>query len=162
MGGITSVLIESAQGALGAIGVDMLMGQIVVRGWIPATMLTQNTYPLVKGATALGVGILANMMPLPAAAKRFVALGVKGSLICTLRDTITPYVSGSFPLGASRYMNYTPGVPRSGYMAGMGYRTSARTMVPGAQRPLLGAAMSTREREHYYPSYGTLGKYMNY
>lgn len=165
---ITSLVVEAAQGAVGATLVDMAMGQIVTRGWIPSTMLTTQTYPLVKGGVAIGLGLVVNMMPLPGMVKRFMAEGVKGSLVCTLRDTISPYLSGSFPLGQNSHqmMRYRPGGNRDGYM---GYRTSAQTMIPQRRRGMMGeylsgspSSMSTRERQAYSPSYGTLGTYMHY
>lgn len=151
---ITATLVESAQGAVGAIGVDMLMGQIVVRGWLPATMLTTTTYPLVKGGVAIGLGILGNMMPLPAMLKRFVAEGVRGSLTCTLRDTITPYVSGSFPLGAR------VGPRRLGYMM-PGRVVSGRQM--GEYLHGAGRSMAERESSMYGPGYvaSQMGEYLS-
>lgn len=169
MRGITTLLIESAQGAVGATLVDMTMGQIVMRGWLPLNMQTTQMYPLVKGGVAIGLGIVGNMLPLPAMFKRVLAEGVKGSLVCTLRDTISPYVAGTFPLGQNsrQMMRSRNGGSRDGYM---GWRSSARTMIPqpgpgGRMGEYLSgspSAMSTRERQAYYPSYGSLGTYMQY
>jgi len=159
---ITNVLVEAAQGALGAVAIDMAMGQLVTRGIIPATMLTPQLYPVVKGGVAIGFGLVANMLPLPAAFKRIANEGVKGSLVCTLRDTIAPFVRDTFPLGQNspQRMRYAT-EDRSGYM---GWRGSGRAMVPGRMGEYLGnsASMSTRERQAYYPSWGQLGTYMNY
>lgn len=160
---ITTTLVDAAQGALGAVAVDMVMGQLVTRGIVPATMLTPALYPVTKGAVAIGVGLVGNMLPLPAAFKRIVNEGVKGSLVCTLRDTITPFVRDTFPLGQNSHqrMRYSR-EDRSGYM---GWRGSGRAMIPGRMGEYLQggpSAMSTRERQRWSPSYGTLSEYMNY
>lgn len=151
---ITSLLIESAQGAAGATLIDMAMGQIVVRGWLPANMLTNTTYPLVKGGVAIGLGVVVGMLPLPPMLKRFAVEGVKGSLICTLRDTVAPYISGNFPLG--RRMGYAmPGRvlngrrPMGEYLHGNGAKND--------YMPLW-----QREQRQVYPSYGGLGEYLNH
>lgn len=152
MGSIMGMLVQSAQGAVGAIGVDMVMGQAITRGWIPASMLTPTTYPVVKGGVAIGLGVLANMLPLPAMLKRFAVAGVQGSLTCTLRDTIQPYVSGSFPLGA-----------RHRPMRGMGYSMPGRVLSGRMGEYLHGGdSMATRESRMYGPGYvaSQMGEYL--
>ena len=147
---VTNIVIEAAQGAVGAIVVDTAMGQLVTRGIIPATMLTPMMYPVIKGGVAIGVGLVANMLPLPAFLKRIANEGVKGSLVVTLTEQLRTFVPATLPLAGRRLGYAVPGrvmVPRSATMGE--YLQGNGNYVP----------MSTRERQSYYPSYG-VGEYL--
>jgi len=154
--GIVNQLTDAAQGAAGATIVDVLMGYINPN--LPATMLTANVYPIVKGAVAIGFGALGGMMG--GQMGRFAAKGAEGSLICTLHDVIRSFLPATMALG---YINSGYVAPRSNMGA---YVRGVRTPLMGVRTPLMGlgqndieSAMS-REMTLYGPGYQALSAYV--
>lgn len=114
--GVTTLVTTAAKQAVGAIGVDLAMGQIAPR--LPATLLTPNVYPIVKGAAAVGLGMLVTKF-LPGDFGRKMA---EGSLTITLYSVLRGFMPDTVPLGyiSSGY------IPRQGarglgeYVSGLG------------------------------------------
>jgi hypothetical protein len=147
---ITKLIGESAQGAAGAVAVDITMG--FVAPMLPTVMLGQWTYPATKMAVAIGLGIAAQSV-LPSGLRRFAAEGVKGSLTCTLHQVLTPMIAGILPLGGrvgGRGMGYVSSayIPARQQMKGLGEHLSEHTPMQ-------------REMYDTGPAYQTMGEFLN-
>lgn len=109
-GGVGKTLMSAAQGAVGAIAVDAIMGQVGPR--LPVALQTPNTYPLVKAGVALGLGMLgARVRGMGALAARM----AEGSLTVTLHSVIRNYMPAGLTLG---YVNPAT-VVRTGPLMGL-------------------------------------------
>jgi len=106
LAGITGMLTSAATKAAGATLVDLGMGQLIARGVIPAAMLSAGTYPLVKGAVAIALGTVVNMLPLPRMLHGFGSAMAEGSLIVTFNSAIKSFLPSTMTLGARRRMGY--------------------------------------------------------
>jgi len=106
LGNIGGQVMQAATGAVGALAVDAVMGQ--VNNFLPATLKTQYVYPIVKMGAAIGLGMVASRV-LP----RHGATMAMGSMTVTMRD----FLKSMLPVGvAMGYVN--PGyVPGTGTMA---------------------------------------------
>jgi hypothetical protein len=109
LGNIGGQVMQAATGAVGALAVDAVMGQ--VNNFLPATLKTQYVYPIVKMGAAIGLGLVAARV-LP----RHGATMAMGSMTVTMRDFLKTLLPAGVAMG---YMN--PGyVPGSGTMATQG------------------------------------------
>lgn len=155
--GIVNQVTDAATGAAGATVVDVVMGYLNPN--LPATFLSPNVYPIVKGAVAIGLGAVGQSMG--GQAGRFFAKGAEGSLICTLHDVFRSFVPAGISLG---YIN-SGYVPAHGNMGA--YVRGVRTPLMGVRTPLMGlgqpdpieSAMS-REMNLYGPGYQAMGAYV--
>lgn len=155
--GIMNQVTDATIGAAGATVVDVVMGYVNPN--LPATLMTSNVYPIVKGAVAIGLGALGGMMG--GQVGRFAAKGAEGSLICTLHDVFRSFMPATLALG---YIN-------SGYVAPRGpmgaYVRGVNTPLMGVQTPLMGVgegnmieSAMNREMELYGPGYQALSAYV--
>jgi hypothetical protein len=156
MTGITRTVTEAAQGAVGATLVDLAMGQMAMRNWLPQFAYTDMGYPLVKGALAIGTAAVAEYL-IPRPFKGIATEMAKGSITITLAGVIRQFMPSTLPMGARRQFGYgSPGMIPSGRpRASMGEYLSAS---PGS--------MSMREMEAYGPGYsasslGRTGEYLS-
>lgn len=134
---------DAAIGAVGSLGVDMIMGQ--VQPQLPATMQTGYAYVLLKAAATVALGIFGKKFAGPAA-----ITAAQGALTTQLAVALYDSVSGSVTtdtpaslsgLGNGRKMR------RGGQR--MGYYTAAQ-QVPGSR------GMNT-----HVPQIRSLGMYLN-
>lgn len=147
MKGITDQVVDAGTGAVGATLVDILMGFVGPR--LPAQLATPQLYPVVKGGVAILFGALVGGMG--GQIGRLGVAGAKGSLICTLRDTLRMYLPANVVLG---YIN-SGMVARNG-MRGMGaYVRGVNTPLMGVRTPLMGLGQNWSEAESsmYGPGY---------
>ena len=106
LGNIGGQVMNAATGAVGALAVDAVMGQ--VNNFLPATLKTQYVYPIVKMGAAIGLGMVASRV-LP----RHGAAMAMGSMTVTMRDFLKSMLPAGVAMG---YVN--PGyVPGTGTMA---------------------------------------------
>ena len=106
LGNTGGQVMNAATGAVGALAVDAVMGQ--VNNFLPATLKTQYVYPIVKMGAALGLGLVASRV-LP----RHGATMAMGSMTVTMRDFLKSMLPAGVAMG---YVN--PGyIPRTGTMA---------------------------------------------
>jgi hypothetical protein len=113
--GIMAVVTTAAKGAVGATLTDVVMGQLLARNILPAQLIAGNMYPVTKSALAIGLGLLAQALPIRAL-RDFGVHIAQGSLTVTLNQAMRMYVPASMPMGY-----YTSGqVLRGGRMRGMG------------------------------------------
>jgi len=104
--GIGTQVMNAATGAVGALAVDAVMGQ--VNNFLPPALKTPFVYPVVKMGAAIGLGVLARPL-LP----RHAGLMAAGSMTVTMRDFLRGFLPDALPMG---YVN--PGyIPGSGTMA---------------------------------------------
>jgi hypothetical protein len=94
-GNLSGLLMGSFQGALGAIGVDVIYNFIP----LPATMKTGNMQYIAKGVVAIGLGMLIR--------NRMVSKMVEGSLTVTMYNAVKNLAGGMIP-GLSG-LGYYPG-----------------------------------------------------
>ena len=105
-GNIGGQVMQAATGAVGALAVDAVMGQ--VNNFLPSALKTQYVYPIVKMGAAIGLGVVASRV-LP----RHGATMAMGSMTVTMRDFLRAFMPAAVPMG---YVN--PGyIPGSGTMA---------------------------------------------
>ena len=152
MRGVQRTVTEALQGAIGATLVDMVMGQLNTRGWLPSFSYTQYGYPLTKGALAIATAAVAEAF-VPRPLRGIAAEMAKGSITITLAGMIRQFVPDTLPLGA-RPMR------RMGY-GSSGYIPSARPRRAMMGEYLSGAS-ATEERRDYYPSWdSSMGEYLS-
>lgn len=97
-------LMPSAVGAVGALGVDMVLGFVP----LPANFKTGPLRPVVKGVAAVAIGMIANMVATRKTAEQITA----GGLTVVLYDTAKTFVQQQFPaLPLGMYETY----PEMGY-----------------------------------------------
>jgi hypothetical protein len=94
----------AAVGAVGAIAVDVIMGQ--AGKYLPNAMKTPNAYPAVKAVAAIVLGIAGRRVPVIG---KFAVKMAEGSLICTARDFMRGMVPASWTLGDGELGYYSPG-----------------------------------------------------
>lgn len=82
-------LMPSAVGAVGALGIDMIMGFLP----LPTTWKTGPMRPAVKGIGAVAIGLAASMVTSRKVAEQITA----GGLTVVLYDTMKTFISGQFP-----------------------------------------------------------------
>lgn len=97
--GISNSLIGAAQGATGSVLVDVAMGQIAPM--LPASLLSMNTYPIVKIAVALGLGAVGSKIA-PSRWHGAVSEMAKGSMTVTLAQVLRGFMPANLVLGARR------------------------------------------------------------
>ena len=104
---IMPLLKSAAVGAGGAIVVDVLAGYVLPL--LPATLNTTTTYPLIKGALAIGFGMAAKKFMSPTMAARM----TEGSLVVTLHSFIQSMMPSGITMGSLRYISpATQYIPR--------------------------------------------------
>jgi len=86
---IKTTLLPSATGAIGALGVDVLMGVLP----LPITFTTGLMRPVAKGAAAVGMGMLASMVVSRKMAEQFTA----GALTVVVYDTLKTFIQTNVP-----------------------------------------------------------------
>src|SRR3990172_9854882 len=155
MTGITRTVTEAAQGAVGATLVDVVMGQMAVRNWLPAFAYTDMGYPLVKGALEMGRAGLAEYV-IPRPFKGIATEMAKGSITITVAGVIRQFMPATLPMGARRF-----GYGSSGYIPSGRPRTTM-----GEYLSATPGSMSMREMEAYGPGYvasglGRTGEYLS-
>lgn len=156
--GIVNQVTDAATGAAGATIVDVLMGYIAPN--LPASMLSPNVYPIVKGGVAIAFGAVGGMMG--GTVGRFAAKGAEGSLIVTLHDVMRSFLPANLALG---YINSGYVAPRSRMGA---YVRGVRTpLMGGVRTPLMGlgdggdiGSAMEREMNLYGPGYQALSAYV--
>lgn len=82
-------LMPSAVGAVGALGIDMIMGFLP----LPSAWKTGPMRPAVKGIGAVAIGLAASMVTSRKVAEQITA----GGLTVVLYDTMKTFISGQFP-----------------------------------------------------------------
>lgn len=100
MGQVNQALMPAAQGAAGAIGLDLLMGFVP----LPPALGTGMVRHLVKGVGAVGVGMLAGMVARPRTAQAM----MQGSLTVVMHDAAKEMIATTMP-------NIPLGYIQSGY-----------------------------------------------
>jgi hypothetical protein len=155
--GIVNQVTDAATGAAGATIVDVLMGYIAPN--LPASMLSPNVYPIVKGGVAIAFGAVGGMVG--GTVGRFAAKGAEGSLIVTLHDVMRSFLPATLALG---YINSGYVAPRSNMGA---YVRGVRTPLMGVRTPLMGlgdggdiGSAMEREMNLYGPGYQALSAYV--
>lgn len=99
-------LMPSAVGAVGALGIDMIMGFLP----LPIAWKTGPMRPAVKGIGAVAIGLAASMVTSRKVAEQITA----GGLTVVLYDTMKTFISGQFPaIPLGQYDAY----PQIGYMS---------------------------------------------
>jgi len=142
--GVTNTVMEAAQGAVGATVVDIVMGQVVRSGVLPAVLLSQPAYSLVKAAGAIGLGVVVTQFAPRGILRNIGAEMAKGSLTVTLAGLIRSYLPVDMTMGR--------------YMRGMGYSvpgTVLRSYLPN--RSGVGAYMQGAELSDAMESSGYAG-----
>jgi hypothetical protein len=172
--GVVNQVTDAATGAAGATIVDVLMGYVAPN--LPASMLTPNVYPIVKGGVAIAFGAIGGMMG--GQIGRFAAKGAEGSLIVTLHDVMRSFLPANLALGFINSGYVAPfsrnmGAYVNGVRPMMG-ASSLRTPLMGMgasslQTPLMGLGQDdgnyvdsamTREMSLYGPGYQALSAYV--
>lgn len=148
MNNVISQVTEAGTGAVGATLVDILMGFVAPR--LPVTLLTPTLYPVVKGGAAILFGTMLGGMG--GQLGRLGVQGAKGSLTCTLRDTIRMYLPANLSLG---YINSGMIARNGGMSAYTSPMRGVRTPLMGVRTPLMGLGQSPSEEESkwYGPGY---------
>ena len=136
-GNIGGQVMQAATGAVGALAVDAVMGQ--VNNFLPEAMKTQYVYPIVKIGAAIGLGIVASKV-LP----RQAGTMAMGSMTVTLRDLMRSFMPYGIPMG------------RVGYV-GAGYVPGSGTMATQLNQP--GVGMRGRVGEYVGAEMSGLGMY---
>lgn len=134
---------DAAIGAVGSLGVDMIMGQ--VQPQLPATMQTGYAYVLLKAAATVALGIFGKKFAGPVA-----ITAAQGALTTQLAVALYDSVSGSVTTDTPASLSGLAGprkVRRSGQR--MGYYTPAM-QVPGS-----------RGSNNHVPQIRSLGMYLN-
>lgn len=88
---MNSTLVPAGVGALGALGVDVMIGYAAPH--LPASLQSGMMLDLVKIAGAVGVGYVAGMV----AGRKFGEEAMAGAITVTIYDIVKGYVKGAMP-----------------------------------------------------------------
>ena len=165
LGSLKTTFMDAGTGAVGAVLVDVAMGQIAPR--LPVNMVTPTIYPFIKGGVAVLLGVLGSRVLGQHAAKM-----ATGSLTCTMHEVMRSYVAGVAPLGYINSGRVVRGGPRQ--LSGMGQRHLSGGVgaflsgkQPGSMSrspSLMGLGQNTpmeREMTDYGPAYTGMGAFLS-